>query len=217
MDVILSWKPVLVSCQDNMIGWAVVCGIHLRKPEDVTLSIGMQNWICHLHSTWIWNVTGIRIGWKWTWYPHGMSSSSGASVSNHFFHSFSVLVTEKRISRKVFCLLSSTRFNQTTSSIHLNGFGWKIILVNTSWDQRVKPWQSWGQVRRLLWERVRILQRTRCPDSCRSSTQAEEWRGICASHRDPWQFHIRHGITGQNTCLCTSTLSLSWSPRCLRA
>ena len=61
-----------------------------------------------------------------TWYPQGMSSSSGESVSNHFFHSFSAPTTAERISRNVFCLLSSTRFNHTTSNIHLNGFGWGI-------------------------------------------------------------------------------------------
>ena len=74
-----------------------------------------------------------------TWYPHGMSSSSGASVSNHFFHSFSVLVTEERISRKVFCLLSSTRFNQTTSSIHLKGFGWTMVAIDERFNEGNKP------------------------------------------------------------------------------
>ena len=80
-------------------------------------------------------------------------------------------------------------------------------------DQRVKPWQSWDRVRRLLWERGRILQRKRCPGSCQSSMPVEGWRGICVSHRDPWQFHIRHNLNRQTTCLCTSTLSLSWSPK----
>ena len=74
-----------------------------------------------------------------TWYPHGMSSSSGASVSNHFFHSFSVLVTEERISRKVFCLLNSTRFNQTTSSIHLKGFGWTTMAIDERFNEGNKP------------------------------------------------------------------------------
>ena len=57
------------------------------------------------------------------WYPSGMASSSGASLSNQCFHCFSLRLIWLRISEKCLSLLSSTRLSQVMSRIHLLGLG----------------------------------------------------------------------------------------------
>ena len=92
---------------------------NIRTSYDVGQSIPDKHWKA-MARHWL------NAGWL-AWYPHGMSSSSGASVSHQYFHSFSFSATLSKSWLKISNLLSSTRFSQMTSSIQRNGLGFTAL------------------------------------------------------------------------------------------